>query len=540
MDGGSSMNKRKSIQIGIVILVFIILDIWFGNTYHYMDIGSMLYLSTFILVIAGILFIDRENYKKFFNTFGIIVGVFAVVFLVGSVTSSRMINAKRYANVLGQVRPLEFKDLYGEDHNIEVSYVDKDSALLSAEKKMGELSEVSSRFDINTNEFTQINYQGKMARVAPFVYADTFKKYTNFSSGVPYYVLVTTGDGNMNAKSEIVTLPSPIKYYPGAPLQYDLRRHVALHHKFSYLDDWNFEIDDTGHPYWIVQSITKRVGIWGAKDMDSVIVVDAVSGETARYELNEIPEWVDSVYPTDMMLSHAKDHFTLKGGYFNSFMQQQGVMAVDQQEGSYNYVSIDDEIYIFTGIRPIKLDSSSTTGLLFMNKRTGETLQMDLPGVSITAAEMTSVGSIQEKGYTPTTPILQNVGGFPTYVMSLKDTSSVVRGFSMVNYQDYTKSAVGDTYQLSEKNYLNVIGNQVGIVPEEIVEKTGVVSDVKQVIIDGNTHYFIRLEGEEATYQANLILSDELAFLTKGDKVMITTNGSKIVSFEIVKEKVNN
>ncbi|MDE8162525.1 hypothetical protein PT129_01670 [Erysipelothrix rhusiopathiae] len=534
------MNKRKSIQIGIVILVFVILDIWFGNTYHYMDIGSMLYLSTFILVIAGILFIDRENYKKFFNTFGIIVGVFAVVFLVGSVTSSRMINAKRYANVLGQVRPVEFKDLYGEDHNIEVSYVDKDSALLSAEKKMGELSEVSSRFDINTNEFTQINYQGKMARVAPFVYADTFKKYTNFSSGVPYYVLVTTGDGNMNAKSEIVTLPSPIKYYPGAPLQYDLRRHVALHHKFSYLDDWNFEIDDTGHPYWIVQSITKRVGIWGAKDMDSVIVVDAVSGETARYELNEIPEWVDSVYPTDMMLSHAKDHFTLKGGYFNSFMQQQGVMAVDQQEGSYNYVSIDDEIYIFTGIRPIKLDSSSTTGLLFMNKRTGETLQMDLPGVSITAAEMTSVGSIQEKGYTPTTPILQNVGGFPTYVMSLKDTSSVVRGFSMVNYQDYTKSAVGDTYQLSEKNYLNVMGNQVGIVPEEIVEKTGVVSDVKQVIIDGNTHYFIRLEGEEAIYQANLILSDELAFLTKGDKVMITTNGSKIVSFEIVKEKVNN
>ncbi|WP_228410367.1 hypothetical protein [Erysipelothrix piscisicarius] len=58
------MNKRKSIQIGIVVIVFILLDIWFGNTYHYMDIGSMLYLSTFILVIAGILFIDRENYKS--------------------------------------------------------------------------------------------------------------------------------------------------------------------------------------------------------------------------------------------------------------------------------------------------------------------------------------------------------------------------------------------------------------------------------------------------------------------------------------------
>ena len=80
-----------------------------------------------------------------------------------------------------------------------------------------------------------------------------------------------------------------------------------------------------------------------------------------------------------------------------------------------------------------------------MNKRTGQAIELELPGVSIPSAEMTSIGSIQEKGYIPTTPVLMNIGGFPTYVMSLKDVSGVVRGFSYVNYQDYTKSSVGDT-----------------------------------------------------------------------------------------------
>ncbi|WZU02135.1 hypothetical protein MGH68_03525 [Erysipelothrix sp. D19-032] len=104
-----------------------------------------------------------------------------------------------------------------------------------------------------------------------------------------------------------------------------------------------------------------------------------VTGETTNYGLDEIPDWVDSVYPTDMLMDQAKSHYTLKGGYFNSIFQRQGVMAVDSDEGAYNYVSIDDEIYIFAGIRPIKLDSSSTTGLSFMNRRTGEAMELSLP-----------------------------------------------------------------------------------------------------------------------------------------------------------------
>ena len=527
------MKNYKIKLVGLVLVVFVLLDIINGNTYSFMDMGSMVYLALFILTIAGILFLDKDNYKKFFGTFGIIATAFLITFIIGGFMSSKLFNSKRYANVIGDIQEVDFATLYGNDRDIEMSYVDKDSAIIAADKKLGELTDASSRFRIDNDEFSQINYQGKMVRVAPLEYTDSFKKYTNMGAGVPYYVMVTTGDGAVNAKAELITLPEPMQYYPGAPFFKDLHRHVSLNHKFSYLDDYYFEVDDTGHPYWIMQVITKRVGIWGAKDMSALITVDAVSGETVRYNLDEVPAWVDSVYPTDMLMNQAKDYYTLSGGFINSISQQRGVMAIDSAQGAYNYVMIDGDIYIFTGIRPIALESSSTTGMLFINKRTGEAIELELPGVSIPSAEITSIGSIQEKGYTPTTPVLMNVGGHPTYVMSLKDVSGVVRGFSFVNYQDYTKSSVGDTVALAEKNYLSVMGDSVSLAPEERTSKDAIIQDIVPVIIEGNTVYMIRLQDDETIYSAALSINDALVFMKPNDAVSIEFNQNRILEIEL-------
>ena len=529
------MKNYKNISALAVVIVFIVIDVVLGKTYSFMDVSSMIYLAIFILILAGIYFLDRENYKKFTTTFSIIAITFLLVFTIGGVMSSKVINAKRYANVIGDVQELTFQELYGKDRTIEMAYVDKASALLAAEKKLGELSDVSSRFKIDYDEFSQINFNDKMVRVAPFEYTDTFKKYTNIGDGIPYYVKVITGDGVTNAKADLVTLEKGMKYYPGAPFLNDLHRHVALKHKFSYLDDWYFEIDDAGHPYWLVQVITKRVGIWGAKDMAGLIVVDAINGDTNRYNMEEIPEWVDSVYPTDMLLNQARDHYELSGGFINSVTQQRGVMAIDSQPGDYNYVMIDDEIYIFTGIRPQNLDSSSTTGLLFMSKRTGKAIELDLPGISLPSAENTSIGAIQEKNYAPTTPVLQNVGGFPTYVMALKDNSGVVRGFSHVNYQDYTKSSVGDTIKQTEKNYLALMGNSESLTPEDQESFEKKIELIQSVIIDGNSLYYMMFEGDTEIYNASILVSETLAFAKPQDMVKVKVEGQRIIEIKIIK-----
>lgn len=527
--------KQSRIKLVILVLVgFVVVDIWNGNTYNFMNVESMIYLSAVVLIIAGILLLNRDDYKKFINLFIGVAIAFVLVFIVGTLMSSRVLNAKKYSKVIGDVQSVEFSDLYGKDHNVEMSYVDKNSALLAAEKKIGELSEVSARFKINENEFSQINYQGDMVRVAPFKYTDPVKQYLNLNKGIPYYVRVLTGAGKTNAEAEIVTLNEAMKYYPGAPLHYNLKRHVAFKHKFTYLEGWNFEIDDSGHPYWIVRGITKEVGLWGAKNMKSVILVDAVTGATENYKLDEVPKWVDYIYPSEMLLAHAKDHYTLSKGYINSVTQEEGVKEIDQDIGTYNYVSIDDEMYVFTGVRPVSLDAGSTTGLLFMSTKTSQAIVLDLPGISLKTAEATSVGSIQEKNYQPTTPVLQNVGGYPSYVLSLKDQSGVIRAFSIVNYQDYTKSAVGNTLKEAEKVYLALHSDEESLVPEDKEVKSVIIEQIKPVQIDGNTLYYIKFVEDEGIYIAALTIDDYLPFYSEGQELKVVVSAQKIL--DIIKE----
>ncbi len=527
------MKLKLKLILG-VIAAFIVIDIGFGMTYNYMNMGSMMYLGFMIMLVVGILTYDSFIEKQFSKVFIAVVSVFVIIALIGGLMSSKPLNAKRYANVLGDVKKVSFQDLYGSDRDIEMSYVDKDSAMIAAEKKLGELSDVSARFVIDYDEFSQVNYNGKMVRIAPFEYTDSFKKYTSLSEGVPYYVMVTTGDESMNAKAEIVKLDEGMQYYPNAPFLKDLHRHVAMRHKFSYVDDYYFEIDDAGHPYWLVQVITKRVGLWGSKDMKALIIVDAVSGETQRYKMDEIPEWVDTVYPTDMLLNQAHNYYQYKGGFINSLFAQRGVMAVDSELGDYNYIMIDGEMYVFTGVRPHNVERNSTTALLFVSKRTGEAIELDLPGVSLGSAQTTSIGTIQEKGYIPTTPVLQNVNGFPTYVMSLKDRSGVVRGFSFVNYQDYTKSAVGDNYAQTEKNYIAAMGNSESLTPDDQVEIEGIIDKIQAVTIDGNTQYLLKLVDQKDIYMASISISNELAFMESGSSVKLLTEANRVIEIELI------
>ena len=60
----------------------------------------------------------------------------------------------------------------------------------------------------------------------------------------------------------------------------------------------------------------------------------------------------------------------------------------------------------------------------------------------LTAAEEFSAmasaeGSLQEKSYTATFPLLINVGGDPLYILTLKDNSGLIKQYALVDAQDY-------------------------------------------------------------------------------------------------------
>ena len=518
--------KAKIILTVLLFVSFIIFDWLNGMTYSVQKFSSVVIVST--LIIALCLIWGNMKFRIASITYGVIV--ISIAFVLG-ILSSPMLHAKTYSGLIGEIQVLSFEDFF-EEKEVSFSLVDKYSAVTIATTKIGELSDVSSMFELDSDEFSQINYNGEMVRVAPFKYNSWFRTLiNNGSKGVPYYVIVNTEGENTNAEAKIVTLDTPMKYYPSATIGYNLHRHVASKYKLTFVDDYYFEIDDDGHPYWLIQVVENKALLYGAKQMNALIIVDAVTGEMNKYDLDKIPDWVDTVYPTDMLLTQAADAYTLQNGWFNTLLNKTGMMKINSEEGSYNYVMLNGEIYLFTGIQTYSSESQATTGLLFISKRTGKAIEMNMPGSSLRMAQSTAVGEIQEKRYNPTTPIIMNVGNHATYVMALKDGSNVVRGYSLVNYQDYTKSATSTTLEGAKIAYLAVLGSSnVPINPNDIKTEELVISEIKFATIEGNTYAFIRFTNSDFIYQTPITINPELLFANDGNTLKVSYTSTNVIT----------
>ena len=94
----------------------------------------------------------------------------------------------------------------------EISYdqipmLDKASAQRLGDRKLGELSDMVSQFEVTT-DYIQINYKGAPVRVSTLEYGDLFKWFNNMKNGLPAYVRVDMVDQS----AEVVRLQEGMKY----------------------------------------------------------------------------------------------------------------------------------------------------------------------------------------------------------------------------------------------------------------------------------------------------------------------------------------
>ena len=68
----------------------------------------------------------------------------------------------------------------------------------------------------------------------------------------------------------------------------------------------------------------------------------------------------------------------------------------------------------------------------------------------------------------------------------------------MVNVAQYQIVATGSTVSECEQKYVQLLGSKGITTPEERpqTEASGVIAELRSAVLDGNTYYFIRLEGE--------------------------------------------
>lgn len=581
----------KPSKVWLRLLISAVLTIIAGGVVYYMMLPAMnfkdinMYMFLIILVVLFMVFfaiackankkIERREYVKKKSLVPIIiVGVIIVVTAIGWLCGATIFRASSYSELL----PVTASDFETDAEKLSVDSVprvDESRALTLADQQLGSLSEYKSQYVVS-NTTTMINYNGRPVRVAYLEYADVFKWFNNTKEGVPAYMIIDLVSQKVTVVNCVEKFGSCIQYSPTELFNEKLIRHIRFQYPTELLDTPNFEIDDTGHPYWITPVLDKTIGLFGGNDVKGAIITDALSGESSYHSIDEIRsdenlQWIDVVYLASLLIEQYDYYGKFQNGFWNSIIFQNDVSQASQ---GYGYIAMDDDVWIYTGVTSSESDASNF-GFILSNQRTKETRYYEAGGAIESAAQQSAEDAVQNYQYAATFPILLDIEGQPTYFMSLYGTSNTVKGYALVNLADKTivgtgivdemksdakalNAAVENYIQaLKDKNIINsnidmneylvdeTDENQGGtasqtpdsngaVTPQTTPSQTGsqVTGEVASILTsvnDGNTYYYLQING--TYYYISVADCMDVLLVKTGDTVTVTVGGEAEGSF---------
>ncbi len=481
---------------------------------------GLLILTCFVSVItilvkdknANITFNELKRRKLFTLSISVTIALF-LVFIAGSILSSPLINAKKYQKLL-TIKNRDFTEDIKQTAYKDIPLLDKDSATMLGSRKMGSIMEYVSQFEVAGN-YTQINYQGKPVRVTPLRYGSVIKWLTNRKEGIPAYIRIDMASQEV----ELVKLEEGIKYSESEHFGRNIYRHLRFNYPTYIFDNINFELDDNGTPYWICPVKDYTIGLFGGQTIGRAVIVNAITGETADYAVEDIPQWIDRVFAAELLIDLYDYHGTLKHGYWNSVFSQRDAL---QTTDGYNYIVLEDDVWVYTGVTSVGSDESNV-GFVLINQRTAETRFYSVSGAEEYSAMSSAEGKVQHLGYTATFPLLLNIGNQPTYFIALKDAAGLVKNYAMVNIAQYQIVAIGDTVNQCEKIYLELMkSNGIGLaVKADMPKLTGNIKKMAEAVVDGNSHYYILLNNSNEIFDVNVAEFVRIITYNVGDRITL-------------------
>lgn len=455
----------------------------------------------------------------------IAIAVLIFFSLIASAAGVQLFNASRYRDLI-TVTEGDFASDVAELGMSQIPVVDKDTASRLGSKKLGEMTDLVSQFEIQEN-YTQINYKGTPYRVTPLRYADPIKWLYNQKKGLPAYIAVNMVDQN----TDLVWLSSGMKYSTSEYFFRNINRYIRFCYPTRMFETVSFEIDDDGNPYWVAPTIAYRIGWWNGKDIDGAILVNAETGESKWYAKADVPQWIDQLYDSNLIMEQLDDNGRFQNGYLNSIFGQRGVRRTTY---GYNYLAIDDDVWLYTGMSSVTSDESNI-GFVLVNLRTKETKFYTVPGATELAAMDSARGQVQHLNYSATFPLLLNISGRPAYFISLKDAAGLVKMYAFVDVAQYQIVGTGQTIDEAKRNYRETLGQEeiedpTAKEPAASENVSGTVEAIENVVISGNTYYYFTLTDDrtDSVYTAAITVSERLPFVQAGDSVSFeyVENGS--------------
>ena len=485
------------------------------------------------------LFRDKKKnvHSKILKVIAWIIAGMVVLFLLGQFFSGRLINAKAYSQIL-KVEEGQIEDIPSVDETDAIALMDTNSARSLGDRKIGTLSHVVSQYELIGYDYTQINWKNRPVKVAPLSYGGFFKWINNRGSGVPGYVAVDP----VSMEADYMELDSGMHLVPSAYFGEDLNRYLRFRYPTVIYEEPHFEVDEEGNPWYVAPIVHYSIFLFGGERISGVLTANPVTGETYRYALAEVPDWVDLAIPGDLICRQYNDYAQLQRGYLNSIFGQVGCREVtrasitddsDNFDADYGYIAKDNDIYIYTGITSVNGDASNI-GFIMANERTGKTIFIDAPGANEFSATNAAEGEVQEKGYMASFPSLITIDEVPTYIMVLRDKSNLVKMYACVNVEQYNmvvnatkqKDCIdkyrallrGDISQEEANDENTVVDDTVNL---DEFEKTRVTIKKLETIDRGGDTYLYLVDEQNRIFHAKYADVIGMLLVSEGDTIEI-------------------
>lgn len=512
--GGNIQSKPGSIKgfLKWLILVYLILGIGlFLNGSLILDVTLSISLIVWIFVIVSIFYGLLKSMK---NLRKVGVGA-AVIYIILVVGCSPIIQYKSHRNLIGNVEEVDFAEQLEYIDLKQLPTIDKELASKLADKKLGEIPSLGSQVYIGELHLQSIN--GELYYVAPLEHSSFIKWITNRKGTSGYIKVSATNQNDVQLVTELNGNPLKIKYLDSSYILSDLQRAAYLRDMKAGHTDYTFELDDEGKPYWVITRYDTAIGI-AEKKAIGALVMDAQTGESEVYDIENLPSWIDRIQPTSYIRNYIDKWGELVHGIFN-FNDKDKLTSTEGMNLIYN----DNECFYYTGITSVGSDES-LVGFTLTNTRTGKTTIYKTAGATETAAMRSAEGKVQQYRYSATFPYLINIQGEPTYFTTLKDSNGLVKQYAMVDVKNYNTVAVGDTVQSTLNNYMDILTNTnislEGSNTEESIE--GQIERIGLVVKDGTSIYDIKLKGEENyIFSVSTETVRDVALIREGDIVSI-------------------
>lgn len=526
-------DQRQNVKKGIADiriskwLLLLLIPAILVIMYVSMPILNPVYVASinFLFVLCAIIYLVCSNSKR---KLVYIVIAYIILIVVINICTTPILWSSSYKELIGAVNTVNYEDEKLEIDNDLIPVVDKELAENLGDKKLGESIGVSSQYYVG--EYNLVNTAEDLVWVAPLEPSSFFKWFQN-KNGAPGYIYVSaTNPNDVRYVSDINGDAIEMKYTQKAYFNNNVKRHAYFNGNLTTgMTDYSFEIDDAGNPYWIITKYAPSFNIFAGEQVSGVIIMDAQSGEVTNYDdLSQVPDWVERIYPEDLIYEQINYYGKYVNGWLNTLFSQKDMLVTTS---GYSYLSIDHEPYMYTGLTSIQSDEA-TVGIMITSLKDKNTTFYKLTGATEVAAMQSAKGALQQYDYTPSFPVLLNEYDKPTYFMTLKDDSGLVKQYAFVSVENYNIVGIGDTFDKALIDYQGKLKENGALTIDESTkqEQKGVVQRINIV----NSIAYIKLENDETIYVIDDIETNSVYLTQAGDTITFETveGSNSIYNFE--------